>query len=82
LKSPREAGETVNTPMAIEFAQPRYALSWTYPRPLPRAMVEFDIERFDGQRWIKEGSTNQPPWPINTDTPTGFYRVGSHRKAI
>jgi len=84
LMSPREQSEMVNAPMRrITVVQAPAAeqviLTWTYPVPLPRAGVVFDVEHRTEMRtgsWLKVGETYGPPFTyIVTGKKSGFFRV-------
>ena len=56
----------------------RKSLHWTYPLPLPRPTVEFDVEHSESVfgPWTLYQRTNQPPVELKLP---GFYKVGAHR---
>ncbi len=73
-QSPKLADLT-GEPMVIPFPKPT-ELTWDYPLPLPRDVV-FDVLHslsIEGP-WQKIGETNQPPWRVQADKQSGFFRI-------
>lgn len=63
---------------AEEFARKRwnYSLTWSYPVPLPASGLSFNVyTSVDLQSWTLLLKTNQPPVPIGTTQPKGYFRV-------
>lgn len=80
LHSPRGEELYSATAMALVLPPKQLYLRWDYPTPLPDPRIEFDVEfrKSMSEPWQKIGSTNQPPYLINTTGPSGMFRVGAH----